>query len=349
MGPPTRRVMQAIVAIQSIATLAIFINMFVRTCAGGAAACDCKTFPNGEVFGDICIYRNGACYKKYTSGECASSATICSAQPRAGQQQESNKAGLCGYGLYVFGACGIYLNFMCLRLAIVLKNGFSSSEKALARWVNISVEAEEFASPEKCKGCHTNMCGIGWIGYEHVWDRTINSARLRIRRRQTDKDKVDCVSCVQQEGCCNCMFGLCCLSLQRVCYACENTKYVKKRIRGGPLEYVASSRSEFEYVGPARAAQSQNPDSIWSPAKAARMARARAGAQRSAVSATIVCNPMAGRSNSSTSMASRDIRTRSLSMHGDSSGESKNVVEGEREAEEKRAREEAEAAARYGE
>jgi hypothetical protein len=75
----------------------------------------------------------------------------------------------------------------------------------------------------------------------------------------------------------------------------------------------------------------------------------------------MVCNPMNGRSISSASTELRNIRTRSLSMHGDSSGEGgdndaarpqpecKSVIGDERGAEEKRARKEAEAAARRGE
>jgi hypothetical protein len=340
--------MSMIVAIQCIATLAIFANTLaeplMREKCGGQLV-------GSESFIEV--------LQKWFD--------ITFLSPFA--ERSDTKAGFCGYKNIVFGVCGMYLNFLCLRLAIVLRNGFVSSEAALAMWVNVSVEEETFASPERCEWCpDTSCCGSSQEGapasWPNAWNRTTNSVEEGWLPENECLQSID-VACDDNPSCklkdigtivcgvfcCNGMWGICCLTLQRECYACEGTNFVKKRIRGGAREYVASSRSEFE--------DAQNPDSIWSQAKAAR-ARSRAGAQRSAVPVTMVCNPMAGRSISSASTASRDIRTRSLSMHGDSSGEGgdnaaawpqpecKSVIGDERGAEEKRAREEAEAAARRG-
>ena len=391
VGPPTRTVMSVIVAIQCIATLVVFVNTFAEP-----------------------ILRNDKCEEgRYIDDYTGSDEDWV--------QKDKNDAGLCGFSLIVFGACGMYLNIMCLRLAIVLRNGFSSSEAALARWGEVNVEEEEFESPEKCGYCdgylpRREKCLGLWVnrkraiviailvaaavaGVAGVILRVINVVTMpsglliallvltllllvvilvilsQWAASCSDKKTFGiCSSYAWNRNtnsagtvkscvcCCSGMYGLCCFTSQRVCHACEDTKYVKRRIRGGPLEYVALSRSEFEHAEAASRSEQER--------RAERQARniaanIRVGMEEGGdaaadgalgggggpVPATMVCNPIAGRSISSASTASRDIRTRSLSMHGDSSGEGgdndaawpqpecKSVVGDERGAEEKRAQE----------
>ena len=302
--------MSVIVAIQSIATVAVIINAVFEPLR--AVIVNTKPLMRGKLM-------RGKCWEGVS-------------------QNATDASGLCGSGQIVFDVCGIYLNFMCLRLAIVLRNGFSSSEEALARWGCVGVEEEEFASPEKCKGCQTGNA------YARVWDRTTNSVGSTgetgwIYLLYPDSlPGVLCFSflfsraCVQHVCCCNCMFGLCCLTLQRVCYACEDTKYVKRREKGGPIEYMAATPRGGDAWTLSSTGVSTLHVSKCSDAQAV---------------TRVVGNPMAGRSSSSASKAPRDFRTRSLAMHGDSSGEGgdnaaqpegKSVVKDGRETEEKTAR-----------